>query len=267
MKPYTALLKINLKQSILFLLFAFFIKLNSQIIYTDILDATPNASYSLDLNNDTIVDFAIIFGMSSKVMCFTQGKNAYLGNYQNSNYLARALSKSNSICDSLSTWYDSIKPGVMAWDTNIGYWVGAKDKYLALKLVKGSNTYFGWARFDVTENSGSFTLKDYAYESTPNKCIMAGKTNDLGVNENTNINIFSIYPNPFNSIAKIQFVDDLKSVELSLFNSLGQKIMHIENFTGNSISISREYLLNGVYYLHLNKGNEKIIVKKMIIIN
>ena len=151
MKPYNALIKIKLKQSILLLLFGFFIQLNSQIIYTDILDATPNATYSLDLNNDTLVDFAVIFGMSNKVMCHPLGKNAYSGNYQNSNYLPWSLSKSIAICDSLSTWYDSIKPGIMAFDTNIGYWVGATDKYLALKLVKGTNTYYGWARFDVTE--------------------------------------------------------------------------------------------------------------------
>ena len=36
-------------------------RLEAQIIYTDIPDDTPNATYPLDLNNDNIVDFLIQF--------------------------------------------------------------------------------------------------------------------------------------------------------------------------------------------------------------
>ena len=44
-------------------------KIYAQIIYTDIPDATPSATYSLDLNNDTIVDFLIQFDMDPGIYC------------------------------------------------------------------------------------------------------------------------------------------------------------------------------------------------------
>jgi len=54
--------------SILLLLLFANSRLYSQIIYTDIPDATPNATYSLDLNNDTVVDFIIYFGGSGSTI-------------------------------------------------------------------------------------------------------------------------------------------------------------------------------------------------------
>lgn len=97
----------------IYILFVINSRLYSQIIYTDILDATPNATYALDLNNDTIVDFLIQFDSSNKVICIPQNNNAYLGNYVGGVHLPWALSASNSICDTLTTWYDSKNPGTI----------------------------------------------------------------------------------------------------------------------------------------------------------
>jgi len=153
------------------LLLVFNINLHAQIIYTDIPDETPNATYPLDLNNDNIVDFIIQFGGSGSmigVICSPQNNNAYAGNFVGGAHLPWALSASNNICDTLSTWYDANNPGTMGMGANIGYWSSATNKYLALKLIVGTNTYYGWARFDLLAISSSFTIKDYAYNSTPN---------------------------------------------------------------------------------------------------
>ncbi|MEI7580063.1 MAG: hypothetical protein WCJ58_08615, partial [bacterium] len=131
----------------LLILFFFNSRLYSQIIYTDIPDATPNATYPLDLNNDSIVDFMIQFGGSAGtvgVMCYPQNNNAYSGDFVSGEHLPWALSTSNTICDSLATWYDSSNIGTMGLGASIGYWPGATDKYLALKLIVGPNTYYGW---------------------------------------------------------------------------------------------------------------------------
>ena len=59
MKP--KIIELNKNHLIYCILMVIFVHspLYSQIIYTDIPDATPNATYPLDLNNDTIVDFLI----------------------------------------------------------------------------------------------------------------------------------------------------------------------------------------------------------------
>ena len=240
----------------LLVLFSFNSLLYAQIIYTDIPDATPNATCPLDLNNDTIDDFMLQYGGSAGtigVICSPLNNNAYSGNLVDGLYLPWALSASNSICDSLATWYDANNPGTMAWGTSIGKWVGVIDKYLALKLIVGTNTYYGWARLDVVATSTSFTLKDYAYESTPNTCIQSGQT-FLGINENSNKDIFSIFPNPF-----------IYSTTMTIGNLYGQTLKQIHNISGQTISLSRDNLPNGMYFIRLTEENKIIAVNRLII--
>ena len=118
MKTKIIYLKKALTLCCLLILFVFNSNLYSQVIYTDIPDATPNATYPLDLNNDNIVDFLIQFDMADKVMCKPQNNNAYSGNFVGGLHLPWALSISNNICDTLATWYDANNPGTMAWGTS-----------------------------------------------------------------------------------------------------------------------------------------------------
>jgi hypothetical protein len=241
--------------------------LYAQIIYTDIPDATPNATCPLDLNNDTIDDFMLQYGGSAGtigVICSPLNNNAYSGNLVDGIYLPWALSASNSICDSLATWFDANKPGTMAWGTSIGKWVGVTDKYLALKLIVGTNTFYGWARLDVVATSTSFTLKDYAYESTPNTCIQSGQT-ILGFNEYSNKDIFSIFPNPFISSTTIQTTGNLKNATLTIGNLYGQTLKQINNISGQTVSFSRDNLPSGLYFIKLTEENKIISVERLII--
>jgi len=62
-----------------------------------------------------------------------------------------------------------------------GPWVNVTDRYLGLRFKIGGKLHYGWARFNVTVVKGKFeivaTLTGYAYETIPNKPIIAGKTN------------------------------------------------------------------------------------------
>lgn len=252
----------------LLILLIFNNNLSAQIIYTDIPDETPNATYPLDLNNDSIVDFIIQFGGSGStigVICFPQNNNAYAGNFVGGVHLPWALSASNNICDTLSTWYEANNPGTMGMGVNIGYWPSATNKYLALKLIVGTNTYYGWARFDLLAISSSFTIKDYAYESTPNACIQAGKTNVVS-NENSDKQI-NIFPNPFISSTTIKTIDDLKNATLTIYNSYGKGIKQIKNISGKTIFLSRDNLPSGIYFIRITEENKIIAVEKLIIID
>lgn len=248
------------------ILFFFNSSLNAQIIYTDIPDLTPNATYALDLNNDSIDDFIIQFDLSDKVMCKPLNNNAYSGGIISGLHLPWALSQSNSICDTLVTWYDSSNPGIMSWGTNIGFWVGESDKYLALKLIVGTNTYYGWVRLDVSATSTSFTIKDYAYESTPNACIQTGQIS-LGIHENITKNVFSIFPNPFGSTATIQTNGNLKNATLTICNTYGQIVNQIIHITGKQVHISRNNLPSGLYFILLTEENKIMAVEKLVIID
>jgi hypothetical protein len=251
----------------LLLLSAFNSRLSSQVIYTDIPDITPNVGCSLDLNNDGIVDFVIQFGGSAGnigVMCYPQNSNAYSGEFVGGVHLPRALSSSATICDTLVTWYGSDNPGTMALGTNTGYWLGATNKYLALKLIVGTNTYYGWARLDILSGSGSFTVKDYAYESRPNTCIQTGQSTS-GISENTDKYIFSIFPNPFVSSVTIRTVGNLENATLTMYNSYGQTVKQLKNISGQTVSLSRDNFPSGLYFIRLTEANKTIAVEKLVI--
>jgi hypothetical protein len=64
-----------------------------------------------------------------------------------------------------------------------GYWVNVRDRYLGLKLQIKGKTHFGWARMSVKVDLNppccaqiTAKLTGYAYETVPNKPIIAGKT-------------------------------------------------------------------------------------------
>jgi hypothetical protein len=60
-----------------------------------------------------------------------------------------------------------------------GSWINVKNRYLGIKFKINGETHFGWARLSVQANrfpSITATLTGYAYETVPNKPIIAGKT-------------------------------------------------------------------------------------------
>ncbi len=152
----------------------------------------------------------------------------------------------------------------MAWGVTTGHWLGATDKYLALKLVKGSNTYYGWARLDFLHSSGSFIIKDYAFESKPNTCIQSGQITS-GILENPTKSVFSITPNPFISSAIIKTSLSLKNATLRIYNTQGQMVRQVRSISGQIATISRDNLPSGLYFVQLSEddkilGEEKLIV-------
>ena len=58
-----------------------------------------------------------------------------------------------------------------------GPWANVTDRYLGLKFAIKGQTHFGWARLNVSCSGAtvSGTLTGYAYETIPNKPILAGK--------------------------------------------------------------------------------------------
>jgi Secretion system C-terminal sorting domain len=235
-----------------------------QIVYTDIPDATPSVNYSLDLNNDNTTDFSVYHGSLTSVYCSPQGDNAYAGELVNGQYLAWALNSPQDICDTLSTWYDSINPGLLALGNTTGHWVGATDKYLPLRLVVNSNTYYGWVRLDIFPGSTSFTVKDYAYNSVPGACIQSGQTT-LGLNESPSQAVISVFPNPFVSEVTIAISNNLNEAYLTIYNAYGQVLKRVDHLYGTKFTLTRDDLPSGVFFMQLMDGNEVIAIEKLMI--
>lgn len=65
------------------------------------------------------------------------------------------------------------------FSSQAGQWLNAKDRYLGIKFKIGGEVHYGWAR--ISANPGTATLTGYAYETTPNRPILAGATEDSPV--------------------------------------------------------------------------------------
>ncbi|HAD34812.1 MAG TPA: hypothetical protein DCF44_10020 [Chitinophagaceae bacterium] len=164
------------------------------------------------------------------------------------------------MCDTLSAWYNSDNPGTLAWGSSLGNWVGQSNKYLALKLIVGSNTYYAWARLDVDASSASFTIKDYAYQSTPNACIEAGQI-VLGIPEISTQTFISVFPNPVISTTSIRTTGHLNKANLTI----GQRVKQVDHLSGQSHTVSLDHLPSGLYFIRLSEENNIIAEEKLII--
>lgn len=174
---------------------------SSGIIYSDInpdimLACTPtgrpsncSSSYSLDLNNDGIIDFSITYSYSKwllgvegqskttiavKITCKKESAVATdLTNplAMNSNdIISSALSWKSDTVLILNSYNQQCSLGCFTFYG--GNWFSTNDKILGLQLKKGGKIFYGWALL----SGNARTIRSYAFNSTSNQPILAGQT-------------------------------------------------------------------------------------------
>jgi hypothetical protein len=75
-------------------------------------------------------------------------------------------------------WLMGYSRGTLYASSTQGQWLYTQRRYLGLKFIIGGQPHYGWARLTVQPADGGLqaTLTGYAYETIPNKPIIAGKT-------------------------------------------------------------------------------------------
>ncbi|MEO6168901.1 MAG: hypothetical protein ABIO46_14165, partial [Chitinophagales bacterium] len=157
---------------------------DAQIVYTDVVpDSKSTGSYNLDLNNDGTTDYLIAHTTSG-------GACNHINNYikispQNGSQCKVQVQEAGVVISSSLNYSGSGNQNMASWSWTkgtygcvssiSGSWFYVGNGYLALELVVGGNTYYGWARLNAS-GAASFTLQDYAYNSNPDSSILAGQT-------------------------------------------------------------------------------------------
>ena len=162
----------------------------AKIIYTPIHRViATNEIYALDLNHDRRPDFFISnFGTRCGTdICWRSldvngvDGNTMVGGQEGEAYVAMALHRGAGI-DSKNLFYRSAGMAVVneppGTSCLFGYWCSVTNRYLGLKFKIRGELHYGWARLSVQVQPSSFTatLTGFAYETIPNKPIIAGKT-------------------------------------------------------------------------------------------
>lgn len=152
----------------------------------------PKSSYRLDLNHDGITDFTLKNSVSCGTdMCFYDlfqkpaGDNRAVG-YIFGGQLLLESALTRGVRIGPGKGFPKGTGGLVeivfssgGQSTNVfGPWPNTKSRYLGLKLKIRGKAHYGWARFNVKVQRTAITatLTGYAYETIPNKPIVAGKT-------------------------------------------------------------------------------------------
>jgi hypothetical protein len=158
----------------------------------------PHHSYNIDLNHDKITDFTIANHVSACTdFCFFElrqypaGGNSAVGYVPGSGFLLDSDLNRGARIGPRSPFKEGTAALVLArsnvYTSNktivYGPWANVKDRYLGLKFQIKGKTHYGWARLNVkiSKTTITATLTGYAYETVPNKPIVAGKQHSADV--------------------------------------------------------------------------------------
>jgi hypothetical protein len=165
----------------------------AEIVYTRTHHVIGNrSSYQLDLNHDGITDLIIEnkyfhYCTHTETYCKTSetltaklaGKNQAVYNV----YGAVAMKPGMRIGpgDAFRRGADRMVYCNPGFSYPSGSWINVKNRYVGIKFKIKGETHYGWARLSVQVTlplTITATLTGYAYETVPNKPIIAGKTKE-----------------------------------------------------------------------------------------
>ena len=159
----------------------------------------PRGFYNLDLNHDGVTDFTVFntTNYNTDQAFWELGAKPAPGNaamgtiaYRGFPVSLRALPRGARI-GAGARFYHSAGKLASFYEGGGGYsahgkWVNVSNRYLGLRFQINRTTHYGWARLTVQVLTNpvriNALLTGYAYETTPNKAIAAGRTH--GSSEN-----------------------------------------------------------------------------------
>ena len=78
-------------------------------------------------------------------------------------------------------------------------------------------------------------------------------------------NAMKIYPNPFSSHTTLWTAGEYQNAALTLYNLSGLKVKQLTDISGQTITIHRDNLPSGIYFLNLTENGEIVAVEKLVI--
>jgi hypothetical protein len=79
--------------------------------------------------------------------------------------------------------------------------------------------------------------------------------------------VTEIYPNPFIYETVIKTGRSIKNATLTICNPLGKQLKQMRNISGTSITITRDNLPAGIYFMQLKENNKIIATERLLILD
>jgi hypothetical protein len=163
--------------------------------------------------------------------------------------------------DIFITKYDST--GTVLWAKSVGG--TTSDNATSTSTDALGNVYItgGFSSPSITFGSTVLTNATAGYADFFIGKLSSTVTTDI--DENHFSEGIKVFPNPFSSQAILQTGNLLHNATLTMDNVYGQTVKQITNINGQTIVLSRDNLLSGLYFLRLTEDNKTIATKKLVI--
>jgi hypothetical protein len=257
---------------------------NAQVTYTDVnpdVVADSLNPYVIDFNNDATPDLA--FGVQHISGSFSSGGQnlTYEGAFAYGVLPAgfpvlNPADSTTAVLDcgvavAQSPLFSGSNTAVLGYAALIqpinfpfsaGPWLGQNDKYLGFKFTVGTGTHYGWARLSVAANAETITIKEYAFNATPDGAINTCEGGTNGI-ENVSVEDKVTIKTTLND-ATVNVTPDLVGGTINLVSMTGQVVKTIVISDVNT-TISFEGVESGIYSVaaNFNGGsvNKRVYVK------
>jgi hypothetical protein len=177
----------------------------AKIVYTPTHHVVgKNGRYKLDLNNDKMADFILVntHGCNTDycvdaLSAIPTNNNAVEGARGFLSIPYASALKPGAPIGSQAHFSGKLMASTQSSQGSLGRWLHVTNGYLGLKFTLKGQTHYGWARLTVQALGRAFikaTLTGYAYETIPNKTILAGHTK--GPEEIAEASLTTLAPNP-----------------------------------------------------------------------
>ncbi|WP_024771323.1 GEVED domain-containing protein [Aquimarina macrocephali] len=229
---------------------------NGTVVYVDMSDETTNSSSTWNFFRIEVGDDNGFGGWftSNSLRLVNYGKDVVCeGTTSNATFIEEGVevgaasnfvANSNSFVVSSSSYTD---------------WRG-KSGYIGFTFKIGGNTHYGWFYATVANDGLSYTIKDYAYNTTTDQGLLTKRPTRQ--KERTSENRVSIYPNPFEETVTID-VSRLESdtFTITVYNILGKELIN-EEYSKNpgTILLGDKIKSSGNYFVKIqaNKYTETL---------
>lgn len=132
---------------------------------------------------------------------------------------------------------------------------GFGSAFPGFNKIDENNFYLAWLTKDTINN------KMKVFERLIHFNAITG-INNYALNENSNIDIF---PNPFSAQTTLQTDNSFRNATLTVFNMHGKKVKQLNSISGQTFTLHRDNLPNGLYFLQFTQDNQVISLEKLVI--
>ena len=270
----------------------FAVSAHAQIVYTDVdpdltitQSDTGSVVQGVDINNDGIIDInmtaAWAEGYSPQEGYYTikrvdvgcsAGSQLLMYYFFNVLELAKPVSITAIIDSASQTWSDIpfgatlVVNAIGGNNDPFGDWSDTTDRYLGIRMPEGGDWVYGWVRVSVAQDSISFTIRDYAYNSIPDQPILSGQTTTTGIIEHSLDSSINLFPNPARDKLTIALPNTNEKVEVTITDISGKIIYYSRVTQTQKVEVNTQDFAAGVYVVQIQSsdliGTRKFVIEK-----